>query len=231
MDKEVVIKEQVKSGLSEYGLNETERRDFENVINDTIKDTEFESEEKLTEKVKDLVSNFVPSAKILQKNRTKLMQENAELTKQLLELKNHKGEEEKDEEPKETPDNDTPAWAKGIMEELSALKAEREAEKQEKKINERKDYILATIKPKYNKSFHSTIDVISKAFDFSKEDAELEFKEQLASLVKDNPTMLAKNEDNEKESISTDLKVLADAMEKQATADKTKAEALKNRFK
>ena len=194
MEKEVIIQQEVKNGLSEYGINEEERKDYENLILEQIKDKEFEKEEDLTNDVKARVQSLVPSVKLLQRRSTKFGQEKAEVLRQFEEYK--KNNPIKKEEPKKEPEQeDTPAWAKALLNKVEDLEKERIAERKAKELDNKKTATLSALKPKYNKSFYATIDVLAQNIDWSKENAENEFKDLLSGLAKDNPVWLANSEE------------------------------------
>ena len=201
MNKENIIQEEVKTGLSEFGLNEEERKSYESLILSQIKDKTFEKEEDLKNDIISRVDSLKPSVKLLQQSRTKLMQENAKVLKEFEEYKKNHPQNDKEPEPDKAKRNDgdgTPEWAKALLEDIKNLKEAREEEKKQKTISEKKEAVLKALKPKYNKSFHTTIDVIAKGFDFSKEDAESKFTEQISQLAKDNPAMLVDSDDEDK---------------------------------
>lgn len=201
MNTENIIQEEVKTSLSEFGLNEEERKSYESLILTQIKDKTFEKEEDLKIEISSRIESLKPSVKLLQQSRTKLMQENAKVLKEFEEYKKKNPLKPKDEDkdkPKDEDDNGTPEWAKVLMEDIKNLKQAREEEKKQKTIFEKKEAVLKALKPKYNKSFHTTIDVIANGFDFSKEDAESRFTEQISQLAKDNPAMLVDSNDGEK---------------------------------
>lgn len=197
MNTENIIQEEVKTSLSEFGLNEEERKSYESLILSQIKDKTFEKEEELKTEITSRIESIKPSVKLLQQSRTKLMQENAKVLKEFEEYKKNNPLKSKDEEKdkQKDEDNGAPEWAKVLMEDIKNLKQAREEEKKQKTILEKKEAVLKALKPKYNKSFHTTIDVIANGFDFSKDDAENKFTEQISQLAKDNPAMLV-NSDN-----------------------------------
>lgn len=200
MNTENIIQEEVKTSLSEFGLNEEERKSYESLILSQIKDKTFEKEEELKTEITSRIESIKPSVKLLQQSRTKLMQENAKVLKEFEEYKKNNPLKSKDEEKdkQKDEDNDTPEWAKALMEDIKNLKQAREEEKKQKTILEKKEAVLKALKPKYNKSFHTTIDVIANGFDFSKDDAENKFTEQISQLAKDNPAMLVDSDNGGK---------------------------------
>lgn len=200
MNTENIIQEEVKTNLSEFGLNEEERKSYESLILSQIKDKTFEKEEDLKTEISLRIESLKPSVKLLQQSRTKLMQENAKVLKEFEEYKKNNPLKPKDEDkdkPKDE-DNSTPEWAKVLMEDIKNLKEAREEEKKQKTILEKKESVLKALKPKYNKSFHTTIEVIANGFDFSKDDAEIKFTEQISKLAKDNPAMLVDSDGGDK---------------------------------
>ncbi len=233
MDKEIIIQQEVKNGLAEYGLNEEERKDYENSILDYLKDKTFEKEEDLVEDVKNRVSLFVPSVRLLQKSRTKLQQDNAKLLKDFEDYKKNnpiKKDEPKKQEEDDDENEKTPSWAKSLIDKINTLEKQAEEEKLQKIMSAKREAVLEKEKAKYNKSFHSTLEIIAKGIDFSADNAETILKEQIAEIIKDNPAFLVKGGGKLKEE-SSDLKALTDALLKQAEADNKKAEALKSKFK
>lgn len=203
MNKETIIQNEVKANFSEFGLNEDERKSFESLILEQIKDKTFEKEEDLKTEIGTMINSFKPSAKLLQQSRTKLMQENAKVLKEFEEYK--KKNPEKDPEPKpntekeKEKDKEVPEWAKALLDEVKNLKESQDAERKQRTASEKKQAVLKALKPKYNKSFHTTIDVIANAFDFNNEDAETKLTEQISQLAKDNPAMLIEGNDGNKD--------------------------------
>lgn len=203
MNKETIIQNEVKANFSEFGLNEDERKSFESLILEQIKDETFEKEEDLKTKIGTMINGFKPSAKLLQQSRTKLMQEKAKVLQEFEDYK--KKNPEKEPEPKQDTDNDkdknkeVPEWAKALLEEVKTLKESQETERKLKKASEKKEAVLKALKPKYSKSFHTTIDVIANAFDFNDENVESKLTEQISQLAKDNPAMLIKGKDKDTE--------------------------------
>lgn len=196
MEKIEIIQSEVKNGLSDFGLNDEERKDYENLILEQVKDKTFEKEEDLINEVKINVQSFIPSVKILQKSRTKIQQEKSDLQKKLEEYKKN-NPQTKTEPPKnpEPPKDDTPDWAKALLKKIENIEEERESEKKAKIIKDKRENTLSVIKEKYNKSIHSTIDVLANGIDWNKETAENEFKDLLSNLAKDNPVWLVKADD------------------------------------
>lgn len=244
MEKESIIQEEVKSGLMQYGLNDIERLDYENLILDEFKGKSFEKDEDFVSEVKSRVQSFVPSVRLLQKSRTKLQQDNAKLAKDFEDYKKNNPQKEP-EQPKTEPDTKQanaenpkvdPALAT-LTESISALKkqiedmqTQHQEELKRKEITDKKNAIIEKLKPKYNKSFHSTINVIANGFDFSSDDAEALFTNQISELAKENPVMLAKGGENKETGLAA-LNALTDALKKETEAESKKAEALKQRLK
>lgn len=244
MEKESIIQEEVKSGLMQYGLNDIERLDYENLILDEFKEKSFEKDEDFVSEVKNRVQSFVPSVRLLQKSRTKLQQDNAKLSKDFEDYKKNNPQKEP-EQPKTEPDTKQnnienpkvdPALAT-LTESISALKkqiedmqTQHQEELKRKEITDKKNAIIEKLKPKYNKSFHSTINVIANGFDFSSDDAEALFTNQISELAKENPVMLAKGNENKETGLAA-LNALTDALKKETEAESKKAEVLKQRLK
>lgn len=244
MEKESIIQEEVKSGLMQYGLSDIERLDYENLILDEFKEKSFEKDEDFVSEVKNRVQSFVPSVRLLQKSRTKLQQDNAKLVKEFEDYKKTNPQKEP-EQPKVNPNKTEtntenpkvdPALAT-LTESISALKkqiedmqTQHQEELRRKEITDKKNAIIEKLKPKYNKSFHSTINVIANGFDFSNDDAEALFTNQISELAKENPVMLAKGGVSKETGLEA-LNALTDAIKKESEAESKKAEALKQRLK
>lgn len=199
MNKETIIQNEVKANFSEFGLNEDERKSFESLILEQIKDKTFEKEEDLKTEIGTMINGFKPSAKLLQQSRTKLMQENAKVLKEFEEYKKRNPEKAPEPEPEPEKGKEVPEWAKALLDEVKNLKELQEAEKKQRTASEKKQAVLKALKPKYNKSFHTTIDVIANAFDFNNEDAETKLTEQISQLAKDNPAMLVDGNGGDKD--------------------------------
>lgn len=199
MNKETIIQNEVKANFSEFGLNEDERKSFESLILEQIKDKTFEKEEDLKTEIGTMINGFKPSAKLLQQSRTKLMQENAKVLKEFEEYKKKNPEKANEPEPEPEKGKEVPEWAKALLDDVKNLKELQEAEKKQRTASEKKQAVLKALKPKYNKSFHTTIDVIANAFDFNNEDAETKLTEQISQLAKDNPAMLVDGNGGDKD--------------------------------
>ena len=98
-----IITNSVNTELSQFGLNEVERKDFETIIQTEVSALEETADKE--EYVKRRVKDFQASAKLIQKSRTKLAQDKASLEAQLEELK--KGGEKKDEKKDEKKNENT----------------------------------------------------------------------------------------------------------------------------
>ena len=87
MEKEIIIQNEVKNSLSQYGLNEEERGSYIDILQEQFKELPPETtEEDFIKQVKEKVKTFETSAKIIQKSRTKINQSAQEKDTQIKEL-------------------------------------------------------------------------------------------------------------------------------------------------
>lgn len=230
MEKEIIVQQEVKNGLANFGLNDTERKEYENLILEGLKDKTFEKEEDLTAEVKSRVSYFIPSAKLLQQSRTKLMQDNATLKQQFEDYKkNNPIKDDKDDKD----DKDTHDWAKTLMDEFKTLKESLENEKKERLIAENKEKILKSIKKDYNKQSWDMIDLLIQAnnVDFSNEYAKDKVKEIISDYATGHPAALIKADEDDNNTDNKLFKELEEQRKKTQMNSSDKEKALKERFK
>lgn len=237
MEKEIIVQQEVKNGLANFGLNDTERKEYENLILEGLKDKTFEKEEDLTTEVKSRVSYFIPSAKLLQQSRTRLMQENATLKQQFEDYKKSNPKKDDKDDKKDDKDNkddkDTPDWAKTLMDEFKTLKESHENEKKERLIAENKEKILKSIKKDYNKQSWDMIDLLIQAnnVDFSNEYAKDKVKEIISDYATGHPAALIKADEDDNKTDNKLFKELEEQRKKTQMNSSDKEKALKKRFK
>lgn len=233
MEKEIIVQQEVKNGLANFGLNDTERKEYENLILEGLKDKTFEKEEDLTTEVKSRVSYFIPSAKLLQQSRTKLMQDNATLKQQFEDYKKNNPIKDDKDDKDNKDDKDTPDWAKILRNEFKTLKESLENEKKERLIAENKEKILKSIKKDYNKQSWDMIDLLIQAnnVDFSNEYAKDKVKEIISDYATGHPAALIKADEGDNKPDNKLFKELEEQRKKTQMNSSDKEKALKERFK
>lgn len=208
MEKEVIIQNEVKNGLSQYGLNEEERGSYVNILQEQFKELSPEiTEEDFTKQVKEKVKTFETSAKIIQKSRTKINQSAQEKDTQIKELmakveelskKTTTPDVKPPQEPAQEPqkkDDTVLEMLKSMQDKMNKIEQDRENEKKEKQLNEKKTNILQAVKKDYSKQLEPIIDLIAKSVDFSLDDAEDKFKSNVSDWIKNNSTSIPKSDD------------------------------------
>lgn len=208
MEKEVIIQNEVKNGLSQYGLNEEERGSYVNILQEQFKELSPEiTEEDFTKQVKEKVKLFETSAKIIQKSRTKINQSAQEKDTQIKELmakveelskKTTPPDVKTPQEPAQEPpkkDDTVLEMLKSMQDKMNKIEQDRENEKKEKQLNEKKTNILQAVKKDYSKQLEPIIDLIAKSVDFSLDDAEDKFKSNVSDWIKNNSTSIPKSDD------------------------------------
>jgi hypothetical protein len=226
MELNEIITNSVNAELSQFGLNEVERKDFETIIQTEVSALEETADKE--EYVKKRAKDFQASAKLIQKSRTKLAQDKASLEAQLEELK--KGGEKKDEK-KENPSELEATLTKlmqPVLDQVKSLKEDNEKLKQQEKIKECKQKILDGAKSKYAEG---VITISAKNFDFSADDAGDKFE----ALCAENSTILGvplkKGEKTPKDDIPSELKDFLKGESLKAEEEKKRAESFEQRFK
>lgn len=226
MELNEIITNSVNAELSQFGLNEVERKDFETIIQTEV--SALEETANKEEYVKKRAKDFQASAKLIQKSRTKLAQDKASLEAQLEELK--KGGEKKDEK-KENPSELEATLTKlmqPVLDQVKSLKEDNEKLKQQEKIKECKQKILDGAKSKYAEG---VITISAKNFDFSADDAGDKFE----ALCAENSTILGvplkKGEKTPKDDIPSELKDFLKGESLKAEEEKKRAESFEQRFK
>lgn len=223
MELNEIITNSVNTELSQFGLNEVERKDFETIIQTEV--SALEETANKEEYVKKRVKDFQASAKLIQKSRTKLAQEKASLETQLEELK--KGGEKKDENPSELEATLTKLM-QPVLDQVKSLKEDNERLKQQEKIKENKQKILDGAKSKYAEG---VITISAKNFDFSADDAGDKFE----ALCAENSTILGvplkKGDKTPKDDIPFELKDFLKGESLKAEEEKKRAESFEQRFK
>lgn len=226
MELNEIITNSVNAELSQFGLNEVERKDFETIIQTEVSALEETADKE--EYVKKRAKDFQASAKLIQKSRTKLAQDKASLEAQLEELK--KGGEKKDEKKENQSELEATLTKlmQPVLDQVKSLKEDNEKLKQQEKIKECKQKILDGAKSKYAEG---VITISAKNFDFSADDAGDKFE----ALCAENSTILGvplkKGEKTPKDDIPSELKDFLKGESLKAEEDKKRAESFEQRFK
>lgn len=234
MKKEVIIQNEVKNGLSQYGLNEEERGSYIDILQEQFKELPPETtEEDFTKQVKEKVKLFETSAKIIQKSRTKSNQSAQEKDTQIKELmakveelskKTTTPDVKPPQEPAQEPqkkDDTVLEMLKSMQDKMNKIEQDRENEKKEKQLNEKKTNILQAVKKDYSKQLEPIIDLIAKSVDFSLDDAEDKFKSNVSDWIKNNSTSIPKSDDFSDGTINIE-NILGLGKEKQEEEEKRK---------
>lgn len=234
MEKEIIIQNEVKNGLSQYGLNEEERGSYVNILQEQFKELSPEiTEEDFTKQVKEKVKLFETSAKIIQKSRTKINQSAQEKDTQIKELmakveelskKTTPPDVKTPQEPAQEPqkkDDTVLEMLKSMQDKMNKIEQDRENEKKEKQLNEKKTNILQAVKKDYSKQLEPIIDLIAKSVDFSLDDAEDNFKKNVSDWIKNNSTSIPKSDDFSDGNINIE-NILGLGKEKQEEEEKRK---------
>ena len=104
MELSQLIKDEVKSNLSQYGLNDLERGDYESTIKEEL--NALPDTEDKTAFIKRRAQDFMLPAKQLQRDRTRMMQEKSDLEAKIKALETKTEPDKKDEDkPSEKTDN------------------------------------------------------------------------------------------------------------------------------
>lgn len=227
MELNEIITNSVNAELSQFGLNEVERKDFETIIQTEVSALEETADKE--EYVKKRAKDFQASAKLIQKSRTKLAQDKASLEAQLEELK--KGGEKKDEKKDENPSELEATLTKlmqPVLDQVKSLKEDNEKLKLQEKTKENKQKILDGAKSKYAEG---VITISAKNFDFSADDAGDKFE----ALCAENSTILGvplkKGDKTPKDDIPSELKDFLKGESLKAEEEKKRAESFEQRFK
>lgn len=225
MELNEIITNSVNAELSQFGLNEVERKDFETIIQTEVSALEETADKE--EYVKKRAKDFQASAKLIQKSRTKLAQDKASLEAQLEELKKKIPEPNPKENPSELEATLTKLM-QPVLDQVKSLKEDNEKLKQQEKIKECKQKILDGAKSKYAEG---VITISAKNFDFSADDAGDKFE----ALCAENSTILGvplkKGEKTPKDDIPSELKDFLKGESLKAEEEKKRAESFEQRFK
>jgi hypothetical protein len=225
MELNEIITNSVNAELSQFGLNEVERKDFETIIQTEVSALEETADKE--EYVKKRAKDFQASAKLIQKSRTKLAQDKASLEAQLEELKKKNPEPNPKENPSELEATLTKLM-QPVLDQVKSLKEDNEKLKQQEKIKECKQKILDGAKSKYAEG---VITISAKNFDFSADDAGDKFE----ALCAENSTILGvplkKGEKTPKDDIPSELKDFLKGESLKAEEEKKRAESFEQRFK
>lgn len=227
MELNEIITNSVNAELSQFGLNEVERKDFETIIQTEV--SALEETVNKEEYVKRRVKDFQASAKLIQKSRTKLAQEKASLEAQIEELK--KNTPSTNPNPEEKPSELEATLTKlmqPVLEQVQSLKEDNEKLRLQEKTKENKQKILDGAKSKYAEC---VITISAKNFDFSADDAGDKFE----ALCAENSTILGvplkKGDKTPKDDIPSELKDFLKGESLKAEEEKKRAESFEQRFK
>ena len=233
MERIEIIKEEVKSNLSQFGLNDSERLEYENMVSELYKNTEL-SEEDFVKEVKKSVSLFIPSVKLLQKSRTTLQQANADNAKEITDLKKALEDAKKNQDKGNTQTQTTTSDNKELLDaistlknEITTMKEEREQERKNNAIKEKKSQILKVVKGQYNKNCEVIIDLLADKVDFSQDNALDLMKAEAADFAKSHPTQLFVSENTDKHDDKAINKLFGIAKDE---ADTERQKAFENRL-
>lgn len=234
MEIKQIITENVKTELSQFGLNEVERKEFETIIEQEVGALDETSDK--TEYIKKRAKDFQPTAKLIQQSRTKYLQDlatkQAELDKLKLktppmneERKENGGEQEdiKSELEKTLEKMLTP-----LNEKLETLAKENNDFKRNELIKTTKEKVLTEAKSKYSEG---VIAITAKSFDFSVEDASDKFN----TLCADNSKLLGfplkKADEHNKDGLPPAITSFLSKEKEKAEAVKAKAETFNKLLK
>ena len=227
MELNEIITNSVNAELSQFGLNEVERKDFETIIQTEV--SVLGETDNKEEYIKKRAKDFQASAKLIQKSRTKLAQDKASLEAQIEELK--KNTPSTNPNPEEKPSELELTLTKlmqPVLEQVQSLREDNEKLKQQEKIKENKQKILDGAKSKYA---DGVIAVSAKNFDFSTDDASDKFEALCAEFSTLFSVPLKKSEKIQKEDIPSELKDFLKGESQKYEEEKKRAESFEQRFK
>lgn len=180
MELSQLIKDEVKSNLSQYGLNDLERGDYESTIKEEL--NALPDTEDKTAFIKRRAQDFMLPAKQLQRDRTRMMQEKSDLEAKIRALetrpnpdKKDDEEEKKDKEPDSLMLSQLQELMSPFMKKIEDLEKEQSNIKQQETIKKNKEAIVTEAAVKYRKDI---IDLVADGFDFSATDASNNFDEK-----------------------------------------------------
>lgn len=180
MELSQLIKDEVKSNLSQYGLNDLERGDYESTIKEEL--NALPDTEDKTAFIKRRAQDFMLPAKQLQRDRTRMMQEKSDLEAKIKALetktepdKKDDEEEKKDKEPDSLMLSQLQELMSPFMKKIEDLEKEQSNIKQQETIKKNKEAIVTEAAVKYRKDI---IDLVADGFDFSATDASNNFDEK-----------------------------------------------------
>ena len=227
MELNEIITNSVNAELSQFGLNEVERKDFETIIQTEV--SVLGETDNKEEYIKKRAKDFQASAKLIQKSRTKLAQDKASLEAQIEELK--KNTPSTNPNPEEKPSELELTLTKlmqPVLEQVQSLREDNEKLKQQEKIKENKQKILDGAKSKYA---DGVIAASAKNFDFSTDDASDKFEALCAEFSTLFSVPLKKSEKIQKEDIPSELKDFLKGEIQKSQEEKKRAESFEQRFK
>ena len=180
MELSQLIKDEVKSNLSQYGLNDLERGDYESTIKEEL--NALPDTEDKTAFIKRRAQDFMLPAKQLQRDRTRMMQEKSDLEAKIKALetktepdKKDDEEEKKDKKPDSLMLSQLQELMSPFMKKIEDLEKEQSNIKQQETIKKNKEAIVTEAAVKYRKDI---IDLVADGFDFSATDASNNFDEK-----------------------------------------------------
>lgn len=230
MEIKQIITESVNEELSQFGLNEVERREFETIIEQDVNSlSETDDKEGF---IKKRVKDFVIPSKLIQKGRTKYLQDIAQKEQELSKLREKKDEVKGD---KEIKDDSLSAIEQAIAklitpiaEQVTSLKNDNEELRKENKVKENKQTILSEAKGKYS---DGVIAITAKNFDFSANDASDKFN----TLCSENSTVLGvpikKGDTTPKDDVPIELKDFLKEESLKGEKDRDKAKEFEKKFR
>lgn len=235
MELNEIITNSVNAELSQFGLNEVERKDFETIIQTEV--SVLGETDNKEEYIKKRAKDFQASAKLIQKSRTKLAQDKASLEAQIEELKkNTTSTNEKNttstntntEENTSELESTLTKLMQPVLEQIQSLKEDNEKLKQQEKIKENKQKILDGAKSKYA---DGVITASAKNFDFSTDDASDKFEALCSEFSTLFSVPLKKSEKIHKDDIPSELKDFLKGESQKYEEEKKRAESFEQRFK
>ena len=227
MELNEIITNSVNAELSQFGLNEVERKDFETIIQTEV--SVLGETDNKEEYIKKRAKDFQASAKLIQKSRTKLAQDKASLEAQIEELKKDTpSKDNNNEEKKSELELTLTKLMQPVLEQVQSLREDNEKLKQQEKIKENKQKILDGAKSKYA---DGVIAASAKNFDFSTDDASDKFEALCAEFSTLFSVPLKKSEKISKDDIPSDLKDFLKGESQKFQEEKKRAESFEQRFK
>lgn len=236
MEIKQIITDNVKAELSQFGLNEVERKNFEAVIEQEV--SALAEDVNKEEYIKKRAKDFAPSAMIIQQGRTKAQQELAKLEEELKKYKTQPPapptppapSDDKPQPP--APSNDFEAALQKTMQPFIQKIEELEKNNLELKnsieTENNKKNILADAKSKYKEN---VIDFVAKTFNFSDEDALNKFNEVCKEASTHFGVALVEGKPDNQDGISPFLKSVIEEDKKKAEEEEESAKRIEQLLK